>query len=216
MNERVLCVAAHPDDEVLGCGGTLARHAAEGDEVHILFTADGETSRGMKALPNRNFMAHAAMKVLGANSIDFLDYRDQMLDDAPLLEITQAIEDRARVIRPSIVYTHNHLDLNMDHSLTARATMTAFRPLPGSSVRAIYAFEVLSTTELGGGFWPNHFVAMDGFLNTKLKALGCYETEMRPVPHPRSYAGVIDTVRLRGYQVGIEAAEAFMTLRSIR
>ena len=216
MSERVLCVAAHPDDEVLGCGGTLARHVTEGDEVHIIFCADGETSRGMKALPNRNFMAHAASKILGTEMPHYLDYADQRLDQASLLELTQRIEDRARVIRPSIVYTHCPNDLNMDHVLTSQAAMTAFRPLPYSSVRAIHFFEVLSSTEWGSGFWPNHFVDIDQFLNTKLKALGCYETEMRPTPHPRSYAGVIDTARLRGYQAGIGAAEAFMTMRSIR
>jgi LmbE family N-acetylglucosaminyl deacetylase len=146
----------------------------------------------------------------------YLDYADQRLDQISLLELTQAIEDRARVVQPSVVYTHCPNDLNMDHVLVSRAAMTAFRPLPYSSVRAIHAFEVLSSTEWGTGFWPNHYVNIEGFLNTKLRALGCYETEMRAVPHPRSYAGVIDTVRLRGYQAGIDAAEAFMTMRSIR
>jgi len=215
-NERVLCVAAHPDDEVLGCGGTLARHAAGDDEVNIIFCADGETSRGMKALPNRNFMAHAASKILGAQVPTYLDYADQRLDQASLLELTQRIEDRARIIRPTVVYTHHLGDLNRDHQLVAQATLTAFRPLPHSSVRAIYAFEVVSSTEWGTGFWPNHYVDVDGFLNTKLRALGCYESELREVPHARSYASVIDTMRLRGYQAGIFAAEAFMTMRCIR
>jgi LmbE family N-acetylglucosaminyl deacetylase len=221
MNERVLCVAAHPDDEVLGCGGTLARHAAEGDEVHILFTADGETSRAMKALPNRNFMAHAASKILGATSIDFLDYRDEMLDDAPLFEIVQQIEDRARIIRPSVVYTHHAGDLNLDHALTARAALTAFRPLPDSPVRQIFAFETASSTEWGSGFWPTHFVNISDVdsplhcIGAKLRALRCYDNEM-PDPHPRSYAMVENLAEMRGAACGLWHAEAFMTLRSIR
>jgi LmbE family N-acetylglucosaminyl deacetylase len=216
MNERVLCVAAHPDDEVLGCGGTLARHAAEGDEVHTIFCADGETSRGMKALPNRNFMAHAASKVLGTQMPIYLDYADQRLDQASLLELTQRIEDRARIIRPSIVYTHHAGDLNMDHALTARATLTAFRPLPDSSVRQIFAFEVVSSTEWGTGFWPNHFVTITAYWKTKIDALLCYSSEMRDGPHARSYGGIGALGNLRGFQAGVWSAEAFMTLRSIR
>lgn len=216
MNERVLCVAAHPDDEVLGCGGTLARHAAEGDEVHILFLADGETSRVIKALPNRNFMAHAAMKVLGAKSVDFLDYRDQMLDAVPMLELTQKIEDRARILRPSIVYTHHRGDLNLDHTVTALAALTAFRPLPDSSVRRIFTFEVVSSTEWGAGFWPNHFVDITPFWATKHDALQCYKGEMRTPPHARSWSSIAAQAVSRGSQVGVLRAEAFMTLRSIR
>lgn len=222
MSERVLCVCAHPDDEVLGCGGTLARHAADGDEVHILFCADGETSRGIKAQPNRNFMAHAAGKVLGAKSIDFLDYADQRLDQVALLDLTQMIEFRAQVIRPSIVYTHHQGDLNMDHVLTARATLTAFRPLPDSSVKQIFAFEIVSSTEWGAGFWPNHFVNIDCMagaktaIGRKWDALECYQSEMRENPHARCWEAMDALTQLRGYQVGLWRAEAFMTLRSIR
>jgi LmbE family N-acetylglucosaminyl deacetylase len=216
MNERVLCVAAHPDDEALGCGGTLARHVLDGDEVDIIFCADGETSRGMKALPNRNFMAHEAAKVLGAKIPTYLDYVDQRLDQASLLELTQHIEDRARIIRPTIVYMHHLGDLNRDHQLVAQATLTAFRPLPFSSVRAIYAFEVPSSTEWGTGFWSNHYVDVSKTWNVKILALKQYESEMREMPHPRSLGGVFALARWRGAQAGISHAEAFMTMRTIR
>ncbi len=152
MAERVLVIAAHPDDEALGCGGTIARHASCGDEVHLLFIADGETSRVMKALPNRNFMAHKAAEVLGAKPPTFLDYSDQRLDQVALLEITKLIEAEIMLDRPTIVYTHHAGDLNLDHRIVHQAAMTALRPLPNSPVKAIYAFEVLSSTEWGTGF----------------------------------------------------------------
>lgn len=220
MTERVMVIAAHPDDEVLGCGGTIARHVADGDSVQVLFVADGETSRGMKALPNRNFMAHEAGKVLGFTPW-FMDYRDQMLDTVPLLEITKQIEVHAFMIKPTVVYTHHAGDLNLDHRIVHQATMTAFRPLPGSSVTAIYTFEVPSSTEWGTGFVPNHFVNIDCMagdktaFGKKFAALHCYDKEMRERPHARCYDAVSSLIELRGFACGLHGAEAFMTLRSI-
>lgn len=216
MTERVLVIAAHPDDEVLGCGGTIAAHAADGDEVYVLFVADGETSRGMKALPNRNFMAHAASKVLGTKPPAFLDFSDQRLDQLGLLDITKLIEVHVFLWKPTIVYTHHAGDLNLDHRIVHQAVMTACRPLPGSSIKQIYAFEVLSSTEWGSGFAPNHFVNVSGEASfKKVEALLCYESEMRDHPHPRSYDGINYLESLRGAACGIDRAEAFMTLRSI-
>ena len=216
MSERVLVIAAHPDDEVLGCGGTMARHIADGDEVHVLFVADGETSRGMKALPNRNFMALAASKVLGTRPPQFLDFSDQRLDQLGLLDIVKLIEVHVFMVKPTIVYTHHAGDLNLDHRIVHQAVMTACRPLPGSSVDAIYAFEVLSSTEWGTGFAPNHFVDINGsaFLD-KMAALKCYASEIREHPHPRSFETVHRLEKLRGAACGVDRAEAFMTLRSI-
>lgn len=216
MTERVLVIAAHPDDEALGCGGTIARHAAEGDEVHLLFVADGETSRTMACKPNRNYMAFAASKILRTKPPIFLDLRDQKLDTVPLLDITQAIEAVAAKIRPTIVYTHHAGDLNADHRIVHQAVMTAFRPLPGSACRAIYAFEVPSSTEWGGGFAPNHFVSLESALDRKLDALKCYDDEMRPFPHPRSYEAAEALAEVRGSACGVHYAEAFMTMRRVR
>jgi LmbE family N-acetylglucosaminyl deacetylase len=221
MTERVLIVAAHPDDEVLGCGGTIARHVAEGDDVHLLFVADGETARGMKARPNRNFMAYEAAKLLGAKPPVFLDFSDQRLDQLALLDITKLIELHALSVIPTIVYTHHAGDLNLDHQIVNRAVMTAFRPLPGSAVKAIYAFEVLSSTEWGCGFVPNHFVDIDVMAGEKtargkkFEALQCYDTEMRRRPHARCYDAVTALMESRGFACGVHAAEAFMTMRSI-
>lgn len=216
MTDRILVIAAHPDDEALGCGGTIARHVAEGDDVHVLFVADGETSRVMAAKPNRNIAAFEASKVLGTQPPIFFDYADQKLDTLPLLEITQDIESVVANIKPTIVYTHHAGDLNNDHRIVHQAAMTALRPLPGSTVRAIYAFEVLSSTEWGTGFWPNHFVDIWNHLHRKFDALEKYEAEMRPYPHARCSESVTALARIRGTSVGVNMAEAFMTLRSIR
>jgi LmbE family N-acetylglucosaminyl deacetylase len=214
---KVMVIAAHPDDEVLGCGGTIARHNMEGDEVHIVFLADGETSRIMNARPNRNLAALQASQILGALPPVFLDRRDQMLDTFPLLEITQAVEAEIAKVNPEIVYTHHAGDLNMDHRITHQAALTALRPLPGSSVRAIYAFEVLSSTEWGTGFWPNHFVEFErDAKKRKVDALACYHEEMRDHPHPRSYMSGDFLEILRGSACGLFRAEAFMTIRTIR
>lgn len=217
MNERVLVIAAHPDDEVLGCGGTMARHVIEGDDVHVLFVADGETARIQAAKPNRNLAAAAACKKLGTQPPQFLDLKDQKLDHLySLLEITQAIEAHISDIRPTVVYTHHAGDLNKDHRIVHQAAMTACRPLSGSSVRSIFSFEVLSTTELGGGFWPNHFVNISGrFMDQKIQALEYYDAEMRSFPHPRSYQAIQSQAILRGVTVGLPAAEAFMVMRSL-
>lgn len=216
MTDRILIIAAHPDDEALGCGGTIARHVAGGDEVHLLFVADGETARAMHAKPNRNYAADAAGRVLGVKTTAFLDLRDQMLDTKPLLEITQLIEAIVSRVQPTIVYTHHAGDLNRDHQIVHLAAMTALRPVPGSTCRAIYAFEVLSSTEWGTGFAPNHFVDIsDGFMDLKLDALKCYDEEMRPPPHTRSYENVEALAEVRGASVGVPFAEAFVTMRSV-
>ena len=215
MSDRILVIAAHPDDEVLGCGGTMAWHASSGDEVHVLFVADGETSRGMKALPNRNFMALAASKVLGTKPPQFLDFSDQRLDQLGLLDIVKLIEVHIFMIKPTIVYTHHAGDLNLDHRIVHQATLTACRPLPGSSINAIYAFEILSSTEWGTGFAPNHFVDISETTEIKMHALECYTSEMRFHPHARSFASVVCLEKLRGAACGVDHAEAFMTLRSI-
>jgi LmbE family N-acetylglucosaminyl deacetylase len=216
MSERVMVIAAHPDDEILGCGGTMARHWADGDEVTCVFVADGETARIMAAQPNRNIAAFKVSQLLHIHPPVFFDLKDQRLGTVPLLDITQMIESQVEQYRPTIVYTHHHGDLNEDHRMVHKATMTALRPLPGASVRAIYGFEVLSSTEWGITFNPTHFVDIADFIHDKIAALKLYDDEMRPFPHPRSYSVVRTLARYRGSCVGVSAAEAFVTYRSIR
>src|SRR5688572_25384900 len=145
--KTVAVIAAHADDEILGCGGTLARHAAQGEKVHVLLLADGVSSRGGKRraeVAARQAAARRAMKVIGAAAPEFGGFPDNRLDAVALLDIVQAIERFLRGVKPGIVYTHHGGDLNVDHRVTHGAVVTACRPLPGSRVEAIYTFEVPS------------------------------------------------------------------------
>ncbi len=224
----VLVIAAHPDDEVLGCGGAMARHADAGDRVHVVFLADGVTARQdvpdldalADALRRREDGATAAARILGAEPPVFHRLPDNRLDGVPLIDLAKLVEREIARIGPDIVYTHHGGDLNVDHRLTHQAVLTACRPLPGARVRVIYAFEVLSGTEwggvaTGGGFTPTRFVDIASQLQRKLDALACYDDEMRPFPHPRSKPAIEALVRLRGSASGLTAAEAFCVVREI-
>lgn len=213
--DTVLVVAAHPDDELLGCGGTIARHARDGAKVHVLFMTDGVGARGSSGgEAARRKSAEAALKILGAEAPVFLNFPDNAMDGVALLDIVKKVEETFARVKPTIVYTHHGGDLNVDHQVTHRATMTACRPLPGFSVRAIYGFEVLSSTEWSlTPFQPSRFVAID--IELKLKALREYHQEMREAPHARSYEAVKALAVVRGASAGLPAAEAFSVLRLV-
>lgn len=222
MSTTVLVVVAHGDDEALGCGGTIAAHAARGDAVHLLVVADGVTSRAADTdRAGREADTRAAAERLGiAARPEFLGFPDNRLDSVALLDVVQAVEAVVERVRPVVVYTHHGGDLNIDHAVVHRAVMTACRPLPGAPVRAIYGFEVPSSTEwsdpdLARPFVPQRFVGIGDHLQTKLEALACYGSEMRPFPHARSTEAVEALARLRGSQVGMPAAEAFTVLREV-
>lgn len=221
MTETILACVAHADDETLGCGGTLAAHVTRGDHVHCLIVADGVTSRQGDALTSvveRDDAASHAMECLGVAPPIRLGWPDQRLDTVSLLNIVQAIETHAARIKPTIVYTHHADDLNRDHELVARAVLTAFRPFPDQTVRAIYGFETLSSTEwafAAPAFKPNRFVDISRTLSAKMSAIEAYDSEMRAFPHARSREAVRALAALRGATVGLEAAEAFVVLRAI-
>jgi len=209
---------------VLGCGGTIARHSAAGDRVHILILGEGAASRGSGNRETETQAlieaARAAAKVLGAQPPRLLGLPDNRLDTIPLLDVIQAVEAIIREVRPSTVYVHAGSDLNRDHRIAHEATVTACRPLPGCDVRRLLAFETLSSTEwstpsIGPSFTPNRFVAIVDQLELKRRALECYSLEMRPFPHPRSFEAVEALARLRGSHVGQPAAEAFEVLLDI-
>lgn len=226
MSKRVLAVVAHGDDEILGCGGTLARHSDLEDEVRILIMTDGVGSRyGAKKCPveveNRESETREAARLIGAKQVDFFGFPDNKMDSVPLLDIVTSIEDYLSSFDPHIIYTHHANDLNIDHQLTQRATITASRPNPDTSISDIYGFEVLSSSEwnfLGAnnGFSPNYFVDISDSLNRKLNALKAYSSEIRNFPHPRSMEACESLAKLRGSTAGFYAAEAFTLLRSIR
>ncbi|MBU1191897.1 MAG: PIG-L family deacetylase [Gammaproteobacteria bacterium] len=223
MSDNVLVVAAHPDDEVLGCGATIARHTAAGDRVHILILADGVGARQGNhgnTSQTRVRAAEAAAAILRAEQPRLLDLPDNRLDSMPLLNIVQRVEAVMTEVQPKILYTHHAGDLNIDHRITHQAVMTACRPVPGASWRRILCFEVVSSTEwqtpsAADAFLPNWFVDATDTLSRKLDALQAYAAELRPWPHPRSLQALEHLARWRGATVGLDAAEAFMLARAI-
>lgn len=222
MRERVLVIAAHPDDEALGCGGTIARHADSGDDVYALFMTDGVGARGAKQDKSaRRKACDQAAKILGVKKTFHENFPDNAMDTVSLLSITKSIEKIIKQINPSVIYTHHAGDLNIDHGITARAVMTACRPVPGSNIKSIYGFEILSSTEwaapsAANTFLPAHFVNIEKYFPAKMKALTSYAMEMRPFPHARSYESVEALGALRGTQAGFKKAEAFSVLRTIK
>jgi LmbE family N-acetylglucosaminyl deacetylase len=226
--KRVVVVAAHPDDEVIGCGASIARHAAAGDEVHVLILAEGATSRYERRDRDRVAKevallansARAAHAILGSVDIELQDFPDNRMDQVDLLEVVKVVERFVERVQPQIVYTHFQHDLNVDHRVTCEAVQAACRPLPGSSVEQILCFEVASSTEWRfanptTGFVPNYFIDVTATLDIKLKALTAYGEEMRSWPHPRSIEGIEHLARWRGASAGCPAAEAFVLGRCI-
>ena len=225
MQDKVLVIAAHPDDEVLGCGGTISKHILKGDLVKVLIAAEGITSRvnendqknKLKALKQS---AIEANKILGVNDVSFESLPDNRLDKLLKLEVIQIIEKYLSIFDPNIIYTHHCGDVNIDHQILHEAVVTACRPLPGRKVEKILFFEVPSSTEWQTPFSkipfvPNWFVNIEKTLDQKLKSLEKYDFEMRKWPHPRSLEGVKTLALWRGSTAGMKSAEAFILGRNI-
>jgi LmbE family N-acetylglucosaminyl deacetylase len=226
MNRTIVIIAAHPDDEVLGCGGTIARLADEGAAIHIAFLADGVFSRAgdtdaqQAELAARHAAAQKACGILGAQSVYFGEFPDNRMDTVALLDIIKPIEALLAKYRPDTVFTHHAGDVNIDHRRTHEAVVTACRPQHGHPVKTLLCFEVPSSTEwqLPGSapaFAPNWFVDISTTLDRKLAALEAYAEELRAWPHPRSLQGVEHLAHWRGAIVGVDAAEAFMLGRQL-
>lgn len=219
-HQTVAAIFAHPDDEVLAAGATLAAHAARGERVHILILATGLTARGdppSGAVARLREQAKRAAGILGASAIEFADFPDNRMDTVALLDVVQRVEAHLDGLRPARVFTHHGGDLNIDHRIVHRAVMTACRPLPNLPPCEILAGEVPSSTEWAAQamdqFTPTVFIDVAAALQTKLTALECYEDELGAWPHPRSVDGVRALARWRGTQCGRTAAEAFMLMR---
>lgn len=210
-------VAAHSDDEALGCGATMARLAEEGWDVGVVFMTDGVGARLTESnsdqVHERKMAATLAVGAVGARICQHFDYPDNAMDSVPLLKVCQSLETVGREFRPDVVFTHSSGDLNMDHVIVHRAVLTAFRPLPNSSVSAVVCFEVPSSTGWGSagtqGFQPALSVDVTSTFERKLQALRFYQQEMRPSPHPRSEEVVESLARWRGGLAGLQFAEAF-------
>jgi LmbE family N-acetylglucosaminyl deacetylase len=225
---KVLVIAAHPDDEVLGCGATAARLVEEGHDVHFAILGEGMTSR----LPQRDDtdpnqisalhqQAFAAAAKVGVKNLTLGKLPDNRLDSVPLLEVVRIVEDLVERLAPEVIYTHHAGDLNVDHGVVHRAVLTATRPMAGQPVREIYAFEVASSTEwafqrLEPAFRPNVFVDVTRTIEAKIAAMECYKTEARRFPHPRSPEALRAVATRWGSVVGCAAAEAFELVRSVR
>lgn len=226
MTSSVLILAAHPDDEVLGCGGTIAKLADKGAVVHVAFIADGVSSRAgaqtdlRTGLAARRLAAQNACNILGVKSVSFDDFPDNRLDTIPLLVLTQTVEALIIKHQPAMVFTHHAGDVNVDHRRLHEAVVTACRPQPNQTVKTLLCFEVHSSTEwqLPGSapaFMPNWFVDISATFDRKLAALDAYAAELRAWPHPRSTKGVEHLAHWRGATVGVDAAEAFILGRQL-
>jgi N-acetylglucosamine malate deacetylase 1 len=225
--KNIAVIAAHPDDEVLGCGATMARHAAQGDAVHVLIVAEGVTSRNpTRSRPESETQlsllatsARSANVLLGTTSLELLQFPDNRLDSVDLLDVIKVVEAFFDKYKPQTIYTHWPFDLNVDHRVVSEAVQTACRAVPESIIEQVLFFEVPSSTEwrLSGGrsFEPTYFVEVSDTLEAKRRALSAYASEMRAPPHPRSLEAVESLARWRGASVGVAAAEAFVLGRSL-
>jgi LmbE family N-acetylglucosaminyl deacetylase len=219
---KVLVIVAHPDDEILGCGGTIAYHRSQNHRIKIIFLSDGVTSRNKfkkSEIKKRLESAKKACFELGVEDLEFKSFPDNMFDSIPLIKIVKTIENVILKFKPNIIYTHSYCDLNIDHQITNRATMTACRPIEKNYLSEIYSFEVLSSTEWSiknnNSFKPNHFVEISKFMTLKIKAIKKYSSELRKEPHPRSLIMIKSLAKVRGSSCGVKFAEAFMLERRI-
>ncbi len=223
----ILVVAAHPDDEILGVGGTMARRAAEGDAIYALILGEGQTSRWRsRELADAAVIGQLhkntldAAEVIGFSKVFFENLPDNRFDSVDLLDIVKKVENYIEDIQPNIIYTHHFGDLNIDHRLTFEAVITATRPTEKCKVKEIYAFETVSSSEWSFGdkersFCPNVFVDIEKYFNLKCDALSKYESEVCEFPHPRSMDMLDALAKKRGSTVGKHYAEAFELIRMV-
>ncbi len=214
-------VAAHPDDEILGAGGILARLVQSGEEVHAVIMADGAGSRyPADMVDTLQKSAQRAAEVVGFASLSFGLFPDQRLDAEPLVELTQYIEAKLAPLRPRVVLTHFPGDANADHGIVARAAWTACRPYAAPWVHRFAVFETPSATEWGwpqsgNELQPNLFVGITHTLEVKLAAMTCYESELRDYPHPRSLRALRERAAFWGSHVGLTYVEPLRVLRDV-
>lgn len=230
QNKRIMVVAAHPDDELLGLGATLHRIIKEqGAQVHVIILGEGITSRSdirnpeqwKEQLEQHHRNIETARQHIGYHSMRTYNFADNRFDSHDLLDIVKVVEHEKESYRPDIIMTHNSTDLNIDHQLTFQAVMTATRPMEGERVRTVLCFETPSATEwqapsMQPFFAPNLYVAVrEEDVEAKIKAMAAYEFESRPFPHPRSAEALRILAQYRGVQVGAAYAEAFQIVRQI-
>lgn len=224
---KILVIAAHPDDELLGLGATIKKRVDRGDVANCIILGEGMTSRKNKREDVEGILinqlhenSRKAAKIIGFENIYFEKLPDNRFDGIEMLDIIKTIEGYIAKLKPDIVYTHHKGDRNIDHRITHEAVLTACRPVGDYTVKEIYAFETSSSTEWGfskeESFFPNIFEDVSNTLSFKLEAMKCYETEIREYPHPRSLKSLEIIAARWGSVVGVDYAEAFMLIRSTR
>ena len=235
---KILVIAAHPDDEVLGMGGSIKKMTKDGHDVKIAIMATGIRSRRStnyqnlstykenlndeekikKQLIQLKKNAIRASKILGVKKLEMFNFPDNEMDKISNLEITKSIEGLIIKHKPEIVFTHSKNDLNVDHRILYNATITAARPLPKSTVKKILTFEVPSSSEWNypEQFLANTFINITKELSSKIKAMEAYKNEIRKFPHPRSSKGLEIIAKRWGTVSGFSAAEAFHLVRELK
>jgi LmbE family N-acetylglucosaminyl deacetylase len=214
--KQILVIAAHPDDELLGCGGTVALHASQGDRVTSVVVCEGESLRyGEGVVPQSDHMKKAA-ETLGVSDVRALGFPDQKLDTVTLTELITPLEQVVREVQPQIVYCQYGGDINLDHELLFKALLVATRPTE-PFIQAVYAFDTASSTEWAypRTFLPDTWVDITATIDKKIAAMGCYESEVRPYPHPRSLEALRNRAQAWGNQCCLPFAEVFMTVRRV-
>ena len=225
-NDRILIIVAHPDDEVLGCGGTIIKARSMGAAVSVLFLGEGVSTRfpgnedskkSLSSINEREKSARKCLKKLGVYDYKFYRNLCTKFDTYPLVNFVRLIEDKIKLFKPNIIFTHNNSDINIDHGIVYAATEIACRPLKNSKISSIYTFEVpcSSNFKFNKLFQPNVYINIKKYLRKKLSAMMCYQKEIKKYPHPRSIQGVIIQSKYRGLQSGLEYAEAFELKRRV-
>jgi len=215
---KVLVIAPHPDDEVLGCGGTIARHTGKKDDVHLCIVTKAYTPDWSEEfLKNRSEEIAESNRILGIKKTRFLDYPTAKLDTFPQKTLNEEISAVVNAVEPDIVYIPHRGDLNKDHRLVFEASLVATRPLK-HRIKRILSYETLSETEWGqpiGPFVPNVYVDISETFGDKIKAMEAYASEIKPYPHPRSLEIIEALAKKRGSEAGVRSAEAFVMIREV-
>jgi LmbE family N-acetylglucosaminyl deacetylase len=216
QSKRILVIAAHPDDEVLGCGGTMALHKRAGDEVAVVIACTGRSAEASANGAAQQSYTQRALDVLGVSEVRMLGFPDQRLDTLPLTDIITPLEQAVRELKPNIVYCQYGGDINRDHEILFKAILVATRPKE-QFIDAVYAFDTASSTEWAypRSFVPDTWMDISDSLDTKLEAMACYESELQDYPHPRSLEALRHRAEAFGNQCCMEAAEVFMTVRRV-
>lgn len=219
---NILVVGAHPDDEVLGVGGTLAWHRDHGDKTYVCIISEGASAqyKQKKMISVRRKAAQKAAKILGVSEIFLHDLPDSKLESVDHIIINAILEKCVARVRPSVVYTHFKQDVDLDHRRVFDSTMVAVRPKLSTSVRKVLSYEVPGQTHWLGpsadaAFVPDVFIDISRHLSTKFAALKCYDSEIGAFPFPRSLEGLEALAKWRGLNAGLTAAEGFMLMREV-